>query len=104
VFAKLVVLVLSLVLGACALLAARQMRTQAAHELAAARLRILECDAKLWKLRAGIAARVTPDQIETLAARIGQMQPLIFEDPAQRLEWDGHAFRAARSPATGDGQ
>lgn len=98
-FAKLVVLILSLALGACALLAARQMRTQAAHELATARLRILECDARLWLLRARIASMVTPDQVESLAARMGGLQPMIFESPLELLERDRRAVRAAAASA-----
>jgi hypothetical protein len=85
VFPKLAVLILSLALGACILLAARQMRIQAVHELAAARLRILEADARLWKLRSAIAAKVTPQQIEAMASGLGPMRPLIFEDPDARL-------------------
>jgi hypothetical protein len=89
VFPKLAVLVLSLALGACILLAARQMRIQAVHELAAARLRILEADARLWKLRARIADEVTPQHIEQMAAQFGPMQPLLFEDPDARRVADG---------------
>lgn len=88
-FPKLAVLVLSLVLGACILLAARQMRIQAVHELAAARLRILEADARLWKLRARIADEVSPQHIEQMAAQLGRMQPLLFEDPDARRVADG---------------
>lgn len=85
-FAKLAVLILSLALGACILLAVRQMRIQSVHELAAARLRILEADARLWKLRARVAERVTPQNIEVMASRLGKMKPLLFEDPdARRL-------------------
>jgi hypothetical protein len=89
VFSKLAVLILSLALGACVLLAARQMRIQAVHELAAARLRILEADARLWKLRARIAERVTPQSIETMAEQFGKMRPLIFEDPLAHQVADG---------------
>lgn len=96
-FSKLAVLILSLALGACILLAARQMRIEAVHELASARLRILEADARLWKLRARIAEEVTPQHIEQMAAQFGAMQPLIFEDPdAKRLADAGLVWQPVR--------
>lgn len=98
-FAKLALLILSLALGAAALLAARQMRIEAVHELASARLRILEADARLWKLRAKIAEGVTPQRVEQMASRFGRLQPLIFQDPlAQRLADGGAPAGPARPP------
>jgi hypothetical protein len=79
VFAKLAVLTLCLGLGACALLSLRQMRTQAAHELAEARLRVLQRDNEFWRLRTRIAARVTPEHIEQLAQKINPLKPMATE-------------------------
>lgn len=69
-FAKLVALILAL--GACGggLLAMRQSRLQAAHELAAARLRLREHDERLLRLKAAIAARTTPPEIGQKLARL----------------------------------
>jgi hypothetical protein len=76
VFAKVAVLILCIGLGACALLAARQMRTQAAHELAEARLRLMQRDNELWRLRAAIAARVTPERVQQLATKLSSLKPI----------------------------
>ena len=75
-FAKIVVVILSLGLCAAALLSLRQMRTQAAHELAEARLRVLQRDNELWRLRAQIAEHVTPERIQELAAKIHPLKPV----------------------------
>ena len=80
-FAKLAVLTISLALCACALLCLRQMRTQSAHELAEARLRVLQRDNEYWRLRTQIAARVTPEHVEQLAAKINPLKPMAA-DPA----------------------
>ena len=75
-FAKVAVLIACIGLGACALLAARQMRTQAAHELAEARLRLMQRDNELWRLRAQIASRVTPEHVQQLATRLNSLKPI----------------------------
>ena len=75
-FLKVVALIAALCLCACALLAARQMRMQAAHELAEARLRITQRDNELWRLRARIAQRITPEHIKDMAARLGELKPI----------------------------
>ena len=69
----------TLALAACALLCLRQMRTQSAHELAEARLRVLQRDNEFWRLRTQIAARVTPERVEQLAARINPLKPIPAE-------------------------
>lgn len=76
-FAKVVAIILSL--GACAgvLLAARQARIQAAHDLAEARLRIVQRDQELWKFRARIATHVTPDRVQRLAAALTPLRPIV---------------------------
>jgi hypothetical protein len=82
VFAKVVALIVALALCACALLAARQMRLQAAHELAGARLRASQRENDLWRLRARIASRLTPEHISEMAARLGQLRPIALDAPA----------------------
>lgn len=75
-FAKLVVLVVGAGLAASALLAMRHSRMEAAHELAESRLRIRHVEHELQILRAQIATRTTPTQIQRLAAQIGPMHPI----------------------------
>ena len=69
-FAKLAVLIVSLGLCACGLLCLRQMRTQAAHELAEARLRVLQRDNEFWRLRTAIAAEFARIQTRQLNSTI----------------------------------
>lgn len=84
-FAKVAAIILAIGLCACALLAARQMRTQAAHELAEARLRVMQRDNELWRLRAQIAARVTPQKIQQLAAKLTPLKPISADGPESSL-------------------
>lgn len=75
-FGKGVVLVLALGACGCALLSLRQERLGAASELVQIQLRIRRQDEQLWKLRAQIAAAVTPDHVREMAAAIGPLRPL----------------------------
>lgn len=76
-FAKLVALVVCIAACACTLLATRQARVQAAHELADARLRVMQRDNDLWRTRADIASLVTPEHVRIMAAGLGPMQPML---------------------------
>lgn len=78
-FAKVAALILAIGLCACALLAARQLRTQAAHELAESRLRGMQRDNELWRLRSQIAALVTPQRVQELASQISPFKPIAAE-------------------------
>jgi hypothetical protein len=84
-FAKLVVLILGVSVTACGLLAARQVRTQAAHELAQSRLRVMHLDNARSKLRAEIASLVTPEHVQEMASRITPLKPIAGEFPAPIL-------------------
>ena len=78
VFAKLVVLIL--VIGSCggSLLAMRQSRLQAAHELAEARLRLRDHEERLQRLRAEIAVRATPEAVRDMLEHRGDdVGPLV---------------------------
>ncbi len=77
VFAKLCAVVISIGVVGCALLALRQSRLQAASELTQAQLRIAEHDRSLWRLRAQIAERTTPREIEEMAAALGPLVPMV---------------------------
>lgn len=78
-FARLLAVILTLGVCACVLLAARQARIQAAHDLAEARLRIVRRDQELWKLRARIAAHVTPERVQRLAGGLTPLRPIVPE-------------------------
>jgi multidrug resistance efflux pump len=80
-FAKLAVLIVAFALTASALLAARQLRTQTAHELAQARLRVMRLDNERWKLRAQIAGLITPEHVTEMASRNTPLKPLAGEFP-----------------------
>lgn len=81
VFAKVAFLVLALGLLAASLLTLRQMRTQAAHELARARLRILDRESELQRIRMRIGELVTPEHIEALSAGLVPMRPIAAPPP-----------------------
>lgn len=78
-FPKVVALILCLALVACAMLALRQQRIQAAHELAKAQARLAELDRNVLRLRLQIASRLTPDRIEQQGAKLGRLMPLSME-------------------------
>jgi hypothetical protein len=48
-----------------------------ASELAQTQLRIQQEDERLWVLRARIAERITPSEVERLAADVGPLRPLV---------------------------
>lgn len=72
-FGKLVFLIVGVGVVAGVLLVNRQLRIQAAHELADAQRRVAQHDRTLWRLRAEIASRVTPQRVETAASRLGRL-------------------------------
>ena len=66
-FARLAFLILGVGVCACILLAFRQSRMLAAHELAESRLRIQASYDDLQRLRGRVGELVAPDRIEGLA-------------------------------------
>ncbi|TVQ63510.1 MAG: hypothetical protein EA379_03750 [Phycisphaerales bacterium] len=73
--AKLAALIIALALVAGALLAVRQQRIMAAHEMVRAHTRIVERERDLWRLRLEIARHLSPERIEQIAASLGPMRP-----------------------------
>jgi len=88
VFGKIAVLIVSAGLCACALLAARQMRTQAAYELAQSRLRAVRIDEDVARIRSVIAARVSPERVLEMAARVNPLKPLARDSQLARQDAD----------------
>jgi len=76
VLLRLAASILSIGVVACVLLTTRQLRLQAVHELAQVQKRVAEHDRTLWRLRIEIARRVTPANVERLAARRAGLSPL----------------------------
>ena len=71
--AKLSVLIVGLGVLGCMLLGLRQLRTQAAHEMAEVQKRVAMHDRQLWALRSEIARRITPDKVEPMAVHLGAL-------------------------------
>jgi hypothetical protein len=98
VFPKLVAVVVALGACGCTLLALRQSRLQVASEIAQTQIRINREDERLWVLRARIAERVTPEQVERLAEGVDLrplVPPVIDEKAKAAME-----IRLAKDPAT----
>ncbi len=79
-FAKLVVLIVSLGVCGGTLLVQRQARLQAAHELTEARLRVRKVARELLTVRAEIAARSTPSEVERMSEQLGETAPALESD------------------------
>ncbi|MCA9305441.1 MAG: hypothetical protein KDA16_02845 [Phycisphaerales bacterium] len=61
------------------LLVVRQQRLQAVHEMTEAAERMIEMERTLWRLRAEIASRVTPQDLEEEYASRQAMEPIPLE-------------------------
>lgn len=78
-FGKLAVAIVCTGLCACALLAARQMRTQAAYEMAQSRLRAVRIDQDISDARADISSHVSPEHVLQMASKLESFKPLASE-------------------------
>jgi hypothetical protein len=76
VFPKLCVLIISMGAVACTLLALRQQRIEAVHQMAMVNVRIMEADRGLAKLRTEIVANLEPKRIEEVASKLGTLRPI----------------------------
>ncbi|MFN7020843.1 MAG: hypothetical protein ACK4WH_05895 [Phycisphaerales bacterium] len=97
-FGKIIAVILTMGVVACVLLAVRQQRVQAAHELAEVQRRVLEQDRLLWQLRTEIAARVVPRGVAAGAGRFGPtavISPERFRDLVRR-EQEERTYTAAQ--------
>jgi hypothetical protein len=81
-FAKLLTLIVCVGVVAGVLLALRQARVQAAHDLADLRLMHAQQDRGLRELRADIARLVTPESVRRMAQRLG---PLKLIEPERAM-------------------
>lgn len=85
-FGKLAFLILSVGAIAGVLLVNRQLRIQSAHELADAQRRVAQHDRTLWRLRAEIAGRVTPERVQTAASSLGVLMPISHDRYIELVE------------------
>lgn len=74
--AKVFLLILSIGVCACTLLMLRQQRLQVVSDMAQVHRRIADNDKALLELRTQIARASSPARIESLASRLGPMQPI----------------------------
>ena len=70
-FAKLLIAILVAAATAGALLVNRQVRLDAAHEMARLHTRLTEGERELWKLRGRIAERCRPDRLRRSTDHLG---------------------------------
>ncbi|MBL0927344.1 MAG: hypothetical protein IBJ11_06795 [Phycisphaerales bacterium] len=75
--AKLGVLILASGVGAAGLLVVRQQRLQAVHEMAVALDSAAKLDRDLWRIRAEVAAAITPLKVLELTRASGEWRPIV---------------------------
>lgn len=97
-FGKLAITIVALGAFACALLAMRQSRLQAASEVAQAQLRIQKLDDELLRTRSEIARRLAPHELEALTRTVGPLKPIIVGEPLPTLE-EVEGDQASTDPA-----
>lgn len=78
---KLIVVVLSLAACGASLVALRQGRLDAAHELAASRLRTAQLDEHLSRVRVEIASLVHPAHVAEMLDQAGAFEPAVDQTP-----------------------
>lgn len=81
-FARVLVMVLSLTATGVALLAIRHGEHYAGYELARARLDSMEVEAVRRRLRAQIAQETSPEHVRLLAEVLGELGPAMADDRA----------------------
>lgn len=93
--AKVLVLVIGVGLTAGVLLATRQARLQAAHDLAGLRLLITREEHRLYDLRARIAALATPESVRRMAAKVSPLRQI---EPGVRTALETGQVREGSAP------
>lgn len=78
--AKICFLILCMGAVACTVLGYRQTRLQTLHELSDVQRRLMAHDRDLFRLRAEIAAQVTPSRIAKLSSRLGPLVSIGVDD------------------------
>ncbi len=73
---KLSVLIAGIAVTAAALLAVRQQRILAAHDVIASHNRVASYDVALRQMRSDIANLLAPNRLQQLASTLGDMRPI----------------------------
>lgn len=81
--AKAVFVVIGIGAMSATLLALRQQRLQAAHELARTQIRVERQDEELWKVRARIATLVNPQNVAMMAGEMTELHALVADQPEE---------------------
>lgn len=92
-FAKSLVIILTLGATACALLVIRQQRIDTVHEMSVIHQRLLGHERTLWELRSEIAKRCRPSQVRLAMNQMGGTWVPI---PASPPPFDRSHVRLAR--------
>lgn len=100
VLPKLVVLVLVAAATAATLLAIRQRRVEAAHELARIQSEIASHDKAIWRLRLEIAGRVKPSEVRHMAGAIGPLAPIYSDECEEPIAVGSPSQRAPSTTQT----
>jgi len=78
-FPKLLVIIIVLGITGCLLLVNRQQQIEAAHEMTVIHQRLADHEQTIWKLRAEVARRCSPDQLHLLQQELGEeWSPLLL--------------------------
>jgi hypothetical protein len=106
VFPKLCLLIVCVGIIGGVLLTTRQLRIQAAHELADVQQRVAQHDRQLWQLRVEIADRTLPAQVAVRIKGLGPVAPIGIERYQElvRREVEGMIDGQAEAMASGDGE
>lgn len=76
---KLALIIVSGAVIAACLLAVRQQRIQAVHDMTRALERAAQADEELWRVRVEIARHVSPDSMHAHVKRIGPTKPILVD-------------------------
>lgn len=94
-----------IVVGACTaagVLAIRQQRLVAMHDMARSVERSAELDRKLWRVRADIAASITPTKVRSMVDTLGDFKPIpIYWNPpsvSEQLKDPGFIGEGSAAP------
>jgi hypothetical protein len=99
VFAKLILVILSLGVIACVLLTVRQQRMQAVHDLANVQREVAKLDRTLAHLRLEVADRITPEKVADMARSLGELRPIGVPEAAPAPAPSGPAPGAPPAPS-----
>jgi hypothetical protein len=103
-FAKLLLIILTIIVTAAVLMITRQQRIDAMHEMSGLHQRLVEQEASLWILRSRIADRSRPQQVREAVKRLGGEWMPIPNKPVQGAPPAGGDFASQRNPERIDGR